>query len=69
MIVELAHPLAGELAMPNSPLKFSSTPVELDLPAPVLGQHTDEVLQGLLDLSAEDLEVLHREGVTGHGTS
>ena len=69
MIVELAHPLAGELAMPNSPLRFSSTPVELNLPAPVLGQHTDEVLQSLLDLSAEDLEVLHREGVTGHGTS
>ena len=69
MIVELAHPLAGELAMPNSPLKFSSTPVELNLPAPVLGQHTDEVLQSLLDLSAEDLEDLHREGVTGHGTS
>ena len=63
MIVELTHPLAGEVEMPNSPLRFSSTPVELNRPAPVLGQHTNEVLQSLLALSAAELEVLQQEGV------
>ena len=68
MIVELTHPLAGELAMPNSPLRFSATPVELKRPAPVLGQHTDEVLQSLLALPAAELEILRREGVIETGT-
>jgi len=63
MIAELVHPIAGPQAMPNSPLKFSQTPIELQQPAPMLGQHTGEVLEGLLGLSAEELEELGREGV------
>lgn len=63
MIARLAHPKAGEVAMPASPLKFSATPVELQAPAPLLGQHTQEVLEGLLGLSAGEVEELRREGV------
>ena len=44
MIIELEHPVAGRQLVANSPLKFSQTPVELSAPAPLLGQHTDEVL-------------------------
>ena len=63
MIAELVHPIAGPQAMPNSPLKFSQTPIELQQPAPILGQHTGEVLGGMLGLSAQELEELGREGV------
>ena len=63
MIVELEHPIAGVQAMPNSPLKFSQTPVQLNTPAPLLGQHTEEVLGGILGLSAGEIEVLRTEGV------
>ena len=63
MIAELVHPIAGPQAMPNSPLKFSQTPIELQQPAPTLGQHTGEVLEGVLGLSAQELEELGREGV------
>jgi CoA:oxalate CoA-transferase len=63
MIAELHHPRAGTQAMPNSPLKFSETPVELREPAPLLGQHTGEVLEGLLGLSGQALEQLRQEGI------
>lgn len=63
MIIELQHPTAGAQKMPNSPLKFSQTPVELRQPAPLLGQHTDEVLRGWLDMSEDELQSLRAEGV------
>ena len=44
MIVDLVHPIAGQQTMPNSPFKFSQTPVRLRDPAPTLGQHTEDVL-------------------------
>ena len=62
MIIELEHPIAGVQAMPNSPLKFSQTPVELNTPAPLLGQHTEEILGEILGLSAGEIEVLRTEG-------
>ncbi|HNX75706.1 MAG TPA: CaiB/BaiF CoA-transferase family protein [Candidatus Rifleibacterium sp.] len=47
MLVELTHPVAGLIKMPGSPVKLSETPAEINVPAPVLGQHTDEILAGL----------------------
>jgi formyl-CoA transferase/CoA:oxalate CoA-transferase len=44
MVAELRHPTVGRLRTVGSPLKLSSTPVSLRSPAPLLGQHTDEVL-------------------------
>jgi hypothetical protein len=38
------HPLAPGVRLVASPLKLSATPVRTDLPPPLLGQHTDEVL-------------------------
>lgn len=63
MIKEMEHPVAGTLAVPNSPLKFSETPVEIEPPAPLLGQHTDEVLEGLLEISVAERDELRRGGV------
>ena len=63
MIIELEHPVAGRQMVANSPLKFSQTPVELSAPAPLLGQHTDEVLCGLLGLCADELAALRGDGV------
>ena len=63
MIIELEHPVAGRQLVANSPLKFSQTPVELSAPAPLLGQHTDEVLYGLLGLRADELAALRSDGV------
>ena len=63
MLVQLSHPVAGEQIVPNSPLRFSDTPVQLAEPAPILGQHTQEVLGERLGLDAAELEELRRAGV------
>ena len=44
MIVALQHPVAGTVKTIGHPIKFSETPVEINRAAPVLGQHTIEVL-------------------------
>ena len=41
-----------------SPLKLEKTPVRTDLPPPLLGQHTDEVLGELLGFDAARLATL-----------
>ncbi len=63
MIVEIDHPIAGRQAMPNSPLKFSQTPIQLRRPAPLLGQHTEEVLRNMLDLGTDEITGLRADGV------
>jgi crotonobetainyl-CoA:carnitine CoA-transferase CaiB-like acyl-CoA transferase len=48
MRIELDHPLAGKAPLTASPMRFSETPVEYGLAPPLLGQHTVEILCGLL---------------------
>lgn len=48
MIVEVEHPIAGKLKMPGVPVKMSETPGTVEKHAPLLGQHTGEILQELL---------------------
>ena len=60
--VELAHPAAGKVALTRSPMRFSATPVEHERPPPLLGQHTEEVLRGLLDLKDDEVAKLRADG-------
>lgn len=48
MIVELDHPVAGHMKVPGVPIKLSATPGSVETPAPLLGQHTEEILKELL---------------------
>ena len=56
--VDMDHPVAGKLPTVASPMRFSGTPVEYRRAPPVLGQHTDEVLKGLLEMSDAELQKL-----------
>ncbi|MBI4641970.1 MAG: CoA transferase [Candidatus Tectomicrobia bacterium] len=47
MIAEVDHATIGKLKMLNVPVNLSSTPGKALSPAPVLGQHTDEILTRL----------------------
>jgi 2-methylfumaryl-CoA isomerase len=49
--------------MPGSPLEFSANERVPPAPAPQLGQHTDEILAGVLGLSGTEIGSLHDEGV------
>lgn len=62
MIVEINHLKAGKMRQPNFPLKFSAVTTLLK-PAPILGQHNDEILKDLLGYGAEEITVLRQEGV------
>lgn len=53
----------GPIRLVGSPLKLSQTPVSYALAPPVLGQDTQEVLQQVLNLSAERLAELEEAGV------
>lgn len=63
MVRELSHPTAGSVKLTGIPFELSRTPTELRMPPPALGQHTDEVLMGLLDLSSDDISELRAAGI------
>jgi len=65
MIVESEHPMAGKVKSVGVPVKLSETPGSVREPAPLLGQHTDEVLQQYLRMSAADIASLRQAGVIG----
>ena len=62
MQVTVPHP-AGEVRMVANPIKFSDTPIPHDVPPPLLGQHTREVLSDVLGMDEAQIDRLHREGV------
>ncbi len=57
LIVESDHPHAGPMRQPRPAARFEATPSGLHRPAPLLGEHTDEVLRelGISDNAASDL--------------
>jgi crotonobetainyl-CoA:carnitine CoA-transferase CaiB-like acyl-CoA transferase len=62
---EVHHPEAGTHSYAGLPWKLSRTPGRVRLAAPCLGEHNEEVLGGLLGLSALDLADLTARGITG----
>jgi CoA:oxalate CoA-transferase len=63
MIVEIEHPIAGNFKMPGIPIKLSDTPGIIRTPAPVLGEHTEEILKEYLNYNSETVKSLSDEGV------
>ena len=61
--IELDHAAAGKLPLVASPMRFSGTPLEYRLPPPLLGEHTDEVLRGLLGKSEAEIARLRAEEI------
>jgi benzylsuccinate CoA-transferase BbsF subunit len=62
-LVELDHPIVGKRLYPNVALKLSGTPALASKPAPLLGQHTDEICRTLLHMSDDEIKNLKKEGV------
>ena len=53
----------GNVSLVRSPMRFSETPIEHQAPPPLLGEHTDEVLRGLLGKSEGEVARLRSEGI------
>ncbi|MDH3599316.1 MAG: CoA transferase, partial [Candidatus Tectomicrobia bacterium] len=64
-IVEVDHPVAGTVNMVGVPVKLSETPGRVRMPAPLLGQHTDEVLQHYLELNEAEITALREAEAIG----
>ncbi len=62
-IVPLNHPVLGDVKMAGFPVKFSNCPAEIQSSAPQFGQHTEEILVGLLGYSWEQIAHLKDEQV------
>ena len=60
MSVEVPHPLSGTVKICANPIKLSATPIDHYTAPPILGQHTAEVLKGLLGFEDADLERLSK---------
>ncbi|HWT83006.1 MAG TPA: CaiB/BaiF CoA-transferase family protein, partial [Candidatus Methylomirabilis sp.] len=63
MVLESRHPQVGMIRMVRNPVTFSRTPLDLRQAPPKLGEHTEEVLRGILGCSAAELEDLRAAGV------
>ena len=60
---KVEQPGIGEYLMPSNPLNFEGLGNIPVTPAPILGQHTDEILELTLGLSGSEIGKLHDSGV------
>ncbi len=62
----MEHPVTGRTRYPGLPMRFSGLPRALHRsPAPLLGQHNDEILRGELGLSEAEVAELRAEKIAG----
>ncbi len=62
MDMQVEHPVAGNVHAIGFPVKYSQTPGQLYRPAPVLGQHSRQIIASL-GVSSEECQKLEAEGV------
>ena len=60
-IVEVDHPERGTYLSVGNPIKLSESPVDV-VRSPLLGEHTDEVLESVVGLSEEEIAAAHESG-------
>ncbi len=66
-VQDVAHPEAGTHAQFTAPFRLSGTPLGPAQSAPMMGEHSEEVLSRFLDIDHEEYERLVESGVTGEG--
>ncbi|MDP2917063.1 MAG: CaiB/BaiF CoA-transferase family protein [Dehalococcoidia bacterium] len=61
MFAEIEHPKAGKLRVVNTPFKFSRNECRVEKASPELGEHTEEILTGLLGMTVEEVGRLREQ--------
>ena len=61
--VDVGHPETGKLTYPGAPFKFSGISWEIRRPAPLLGQHNEEIYCDKLGYSKEELTEMYQEEI------
>lgn len=65
MVTQIDHPTAGKVPNVALPMYFSDTPVVAPRAAPMVGQHTADVMHDVLGLSQERIDQLREAGAFG----
>ena len=60
-VVEVDHPTRGSYLTVGNPIKLSDSPSEVER-APLLGEHTRDILQNVLGMTDQELEAAQGEG-------
>lgn len=63
MVTTWDHPASGPVDLVSSPMKLSATPVRRDLPPPLLGEHTHDVLRDLLHMDDQAIAKLRAQHI------
>ena len=63
MLVSVKHPLAGDVLLPASPIKFADAEARVPAAPPVLGQSTKDVLNTVAGYSQREIDRLIEKGV------
>jgi formyl-CoA transferase len=58
----IEHPTTGKVKMPAWPVRFDGSPAKVK-PSPLLGQHSAQVLQSWLGMSAAEVDGLKQDGI------
>lgn len=62
-LIDVPDPILGQVRLVGPPIKLSGSPTPITNPAPLLGQHTAEILAELLGYSEEQVAQLQADGV------
>ena len=61
--VDVVHPAAGKIKQPGAPFIMSETPWNIRRPAPLLGQHNEQVYCDQLGYEKQDLITMRKAGI------
>lgn len=59
---DMPHPACGSIPQVANPIRLSGTPISYDIPPPLLGEHTDDILSRVLGLSSDRITQLRSCG-------
>lgn len=62
MFIKVCHPAIGEMIVNGNPIKLMDTMPRINYPAPLLGQHNEEILEEY-GFSSEDIQEWYKMGV------
>ena len=63
MVTLVEHPRLGAVPLLGVPFSLSATPASVRRPPPLVGEHTDEILVGMLGLGTDEIDALRQAGV------
>jgi crotonobetainyl-CoA:carnitine CoA-transferase CaiB-like acyl-CoA transferase len=65
VLIDMEHSSGARVQVIANPVRLSETPADYRLPPPVLGEHTEEILQDLLGISGKEMASLKAKGIIG----